>query len=52
MSQGDPILTVAQTKAAEKALFDAGTEPFALMQRAGTEAAGWIVAQDGMEIEA
>ena len=42
MSQGDPILTVAQTKAAEKALFDAGTEPFALMQRAGTEAAGWI----------
>lgn len=30
-----PILTAAQTRAAEQALFGAGTDPVALMQRAG-----------------
>ncbi|MCW2381502.1 MULTISPECIES: NAD(P)H-hydrate dehydratase [unclassified Sphingobium] len=34
-----PILTVAQMRAAEQALFDAGTDSYALMRRAGEGAA-------------
>lgn len=37
-----PILSVAQMRAAEQALFDAGTDPFALMLRAGEGAADII----------
>jgi len=37
-----PILTVAQMRAAEQALFDAGTDPYALMCRAGEGAADLI----------
>lgn len=33
---------VADVVAAEQALFDAGTDPYALMQRAGTLAAQWV----------
>jgi len=36
---GAPILSVAQMRAAEQALFDAGTPPYALMRRAGEGAA-------------
>lgn len=36
---GAPILSVAQMCAAEQALFDAGTDPYALMRRAGEGAA-------------
>jgi hydroxyethylthiazole kinase-like uncharacterized protein yjeF len=39
MAQGAPILTVAQMRAAEQALFDAGTDPYALMCKAGEGAA-------------
>jgi ADP-dependent NAD(P)H-hydrate dehydratase / NAD(P)H-hydrate epimerase len=39
---GDPILSVAQMRAAEQALFDAGTDPYALMCRAGAGAADII----------
>jgi len=39
---GAPILTVAQTRAAEQALFDGGLAPFALMRRAGESAAELI----------
>lgn len=39
---GAPILTVAQTRAAEQALFDSGIAPFALMRRAGESAAELI----------
>jgi hydroxyethylthiazole kinase-like uncharacterized protein yjeF len=39
---GAPILTVAQMRAAEQALFDAGVEPYALMLRAGEGAAELI----------
>jgi len=37
-----PILTAAQMRAAEQALFDAGTDPYALMRRAGEGAADII----------
>jgi hydroxyethylthiazole kinase-like uncharacterized protein yjeF len=40
--QGAPILSVAQMRAAEQALFDAGTDPYALMRRAGEGAADII----------
>ena len=36
---GAPILTTAQMRAAEQTLFDAGTDPYALMRRAGEGAA-------------
>lgn len=36
---GAPILSVAQMRVAEQALFDAGTDPYALMRRAGEGAA-------------
>jgi len=39
---GAPILSVAQMRVAEQALFDAGVDPFALMQRAGEGAADVI----------
>ena len=38
----DPILTVAQMRAAEAAAMDGGTSQFALMQRAGQGAAQWV----------
>ncbi|MCE7798553.1 NAD(P)H-hydrate dehydratase [Sphingobium sufflavum] len=37
-----PILTAAETRAAEQAMFDAGTDPYALMVRAGESAAEQI----------
>lgn len=40
--RSDPILTVAQTRAAEDALIAAGTDVDTLMQRAGRGAAGWV----------
>ena len=42
MPEPDRILTVAQVKAAERALFDDGLEPYALMQRAGRATADWV----------
>jgi len=42
MMTGVPILTVAQTRAAEQELFDGGMAPFALMRRAGESAAELI----------
>ena len=42
MLSAAPILTVAQMRAAEQALFDAGTAPYALMRRAGEGAADVI----------
>jgi len=36
---GAPVLTVAEMRAAEQAIFDAGTSPYALMVRAGEGAA-------------
>ena len=39
---GAPILSVGEMRGAEQALFDAGVEPFALMQRAGEAAAEFI----------
>ena len=36
---GDAILTAAEMRAAEQALFDAGTDPYALMERAAAAAA-------------
>jgi len=39
---GAPILSVGEMRDAEQALFDAGIEPFALMQRAGEAAAEFI----------
>lgn len=39
---GAPILSVAQMRAAEQALFDAGVDPYALMRRAGEGAADHI----------
>lgn len=38
----DPVLSVAAVQSAEQALFDTGTPPFSLMQRAGDAAARWI----------
>lgn len=39
MKDGDPILTVAEMRAAEQAAIAAGTSEYALMERAGAEAA-------------
>lgn len=47
-TRGAPILSVAQMRGAEQALFDAGVEPFALMQRAGEAAAAFIWRVGGM----
>jgi hydroxyethylthiazole kinase-like uncharacterized protein yjeF len=38
----DAVLPVAAIRAAEQALFDAGTDPYALMERAAAGAADWI----------
>ncbi len=46
-----PILSVAQMRAAEQSLFDAGTDPYALMRRAG-EGAADIVWRAGVRREA
>lgn len=43
---GAPVLTIAQTRAAEQALFDRGMDPFALMRRAG-EGAAELIARIG-----
>lgn len=48
---GAPILTTAQMRAAEQALFDAGTDPYALMRRAG-EGAGEIIWRAGVKRDA
>jgi hydroxyethylthiazole kinase-like uncharacterized protein yjeF len=48
---GAPILSVAQMRAAEQALFDAGTDPYALMCRAGDGAAE-IIWRAGVKREA
>ena len=48
---GAPILSVAQMRAAEQALFDAGTDPYALMRRAG-EGAADIVWRAGVKRDA
>jgi len=48
---GAPILSVAQMRAAEQALFDAGTDPYALMRRAG-EGAAEIIWRAGVKREA
>ncbi len=45
---GAPIISVAQMRAAEQALFDAGTDPYALMRRAG-EGAAEIVWRAGVK---
>ena len=42
MPAADPILTVAQTRAAEQALIDGGETVSSLMERAGTGAADWV----------
>jgi NAD(P)H-hydrate repair Nnr-like enzyme with NAD(P)H-hydrate epimerase domain len=42
-----PILTAAETRAAEQALFDRGLPVFALMERAGIAAADQIWARYG-----
>ncbi len=42
MSTADPILTVAQMRAAEQALIDGGETVSSLMERAGTGAADWV----------
>ncbi len=39
----DPVLTVAQMRAAEKAAMEAGTSEWELMQRAGEGAAQWVL---------
>lgn len=38
----DPVLTVAQMRAAERVAMNAGTSEWELMQRAGRGAAGWV----------
>ena len=38
----EPVLTVKQMRAAERAAMDAGTSEWELMQRAGRGAAGWV----------
>jgi hydroxyethylthiazole kinase-like uncharacterized protein yjeF len=48
---GAPILSVAQMRAAEQALFDAGTDPYALMRRAG-EGAAEIIWRAGVRRDA
>ena len=42
MTAADPILTVAQMRAAEQALIDGGETVATLMERAGTGAADWV----------
>ncbi len=42
MTRADPILTVAQMRAAEQALIDGGETVSSLMERAGTGAADWV----------
>ena len=42
MAPADPILTVAQMRAAEQALIDGGETVASLMERAGTGAADWV----------
>ena len=42
MSAADPILTVAQMRAAEQALIEGGETVSSLMERAGTGAAEWV----------
>ncbi|WP_258319696.1 NAD(P)H-hydrate dehydratase [Qipengyuania flava] len=39
----EPVLTVAAMRAAERAVMDAGTSEWALMQRAGEGAAQWVM---------
>lgn len=48
---GAPILSVAQMRAAEQALFDAGTDPYALMRRAG-EGVAEIIWRAGVKRDA
>jgi len=48
---GAPILSVAQMRAAEQALFDAGTDPYALMRCAG-EGAAEIIWRAGVKRDA
>jgi len=43
---GAPILSVAEMRAAEQAMFDSGVDPFALMKRAG-EGAAEVIARIG-----
>ena len=42
MTPADPILTIAQMRAAEQALIDGGETVSSLMERAGTGAADWV----------
>src|SRR5690606_25672410 len=42
MSAGDPVLTVAQMRAAEQALIERGESVSSLMERAGPGAAEWV----------
>ncbi len=42
MPSADPVLTVAQMRAAEQALIDGGETVSSLMERAGTGAAEWV----------
>ena len=42
MAANDPVLTVAEMQAAERALMEAGISEYELMQRAGQGAADWI----------
>ena len=42
MAAADPILTVAQMRAAEQALIDGGETVSSLMERAGAGAADWV----------
>jgi len=42
MTPADPVLTVAQMRAAEQALIDAGETVSSLMERAGKGAADWV----------
>lgn len=42
MAPADPILTIAQMRAAEQALIDGGETVSSLMERAGTGAADWV----------
>ena len=45
--RADQVLTVAQMRAAEQVLIDAGTSVDALMQIAGRGAAEWVLARGG-----
>lgn len=51
MMSASPILPVAQMRAAEQALFDAGVDPYALMRRAG-EGAAEIIWRAGVKRDA